>query len=91
MSSEKRLVINMSDKTIEIKNSKQVTKTITVDYLARVEGRGALNICISPTGKIQDLQFRIPEPPRFFESFLIQHFVLHYLMLLHSFSSFFEL
>jgi len=45
--------------------------TIDVDYLARVEGRGALNISISKDGKVEDLQFRIYEPPRFFESFLI--------------------
>lgn len=45
--------------------------TIDVNYLARVEGRGALNISISKDGKVEDLQFRIYEPPRFFESFLI--------------------
>jgi len=45
--------------------------TINVNYLARVEGRGALNISISKDGRVEDLQFRIYEPPRFFESFLI--------------------
>lgn len=54
-----------------IKESAQKTKTIEVNYIARVEGRGALNINISKEGKIQDLRFRIHEPPRFFEAFLI--------------------
>jgi len=44
---------------------------IDVNYLARVEGRGALNIRIAKDGKVKDLKFRIYEPPRFFESFLI--------------------
>jgi len=44
---------------------------IDVNYLARVEGRGALNVRIAKDGKIKDLKFRIYEPPRFFESFLI--------------------
>jgi len=48
-----------------------VEKTIAVNYLARVEGRGALNFKIEKDGKIENLQFRIYEPPRFFESFLI--------------------
>jgi len=46
-------------------------KTIDVDYIARVEGQGALNINIAKDGKIQNLQFKIFEPPRFFESFLV--------------------
>ena len=46
-------------------------KTIEVDYIARVEGRGAIDIGISKDGEIKDLKFRIYEPPRFFESFLI--------------------
>jgi len=54
-----------------LKESTQKTKTIQVNYIARVEGRGALNISISKEGKIQDLRFRIYEPPRFFEAFLI--------------------
>jgi len=44
---------------------------IDVNYLARVEGRGALNVRIAKDGKVKDLKFRIYEPPRFFESFLI--------------------
>jgi coenzyme F420-reducing hydrogenase alpha subunit len=46
-------------------------KIINVDYIARVEGQGAINIEINKNGKINSLQFKIFEPPRFFESFLI--------------------
>jgi sulfhydrogenase subunit alpha len=46
-------------------------KTIKVDYIARVEGQGAINIYINKDKKIENLQFKIFEPPRFFESFLI--------------------
>ena len=46
-------------------------KTINVDYIARVEGQGAINIDITKDGKIENLQFKIFEPPRFFESFLV--------------------
>lgn len=45
------------------------TKTIKVDYLARVEGEGALDLAISD-GKVASAQLRIFEPPRFFEAFL---------------------
>jgi coenzyme F420-reducing hydrogenase alpha subunit len=45
------------------------TKTIKVDYLARVEGEGALFVKIKD-GHLQDVQLRIFEPPRFFEAFL---------------------
>lgn len=44
-------------------------KTIKVDYLARVEGEGALNIKIE-NGKVIETQLKIIEPPRFFEAFL---------------------
>ncbi len=46
-------------------------RTIHVDYIARVEGQGAINIDITKDGKVKHLQFKIFEPPRFFESFLI--------------------
>ncbi len=42
---------------------------INVDYLARVEGEGALRIQVSE-GEITDVQLNIFEPPRFFEAFL---------------------
>ena len=46
-------------------------KTIKVDYIARVEGQGAINVNIDKNGKIEQLQFKIFEPPRFFESLLV--------------------
>lgn len=48
---------------------KTQTKTIKVDYLARVEGEGGLHIKIKDD-KVVDVQLRIFEPPRFFEAFL---------------------
>jgi coenzyme F420-reducing hydrogenase alpha subunit len=45
------------------------TKTIRVDYLARVEGEGALDLQIS-NGAVTSAHLRIFEPPRFFEAFL---------------------
>lgn len=45
------------------------TKQIKVDYMARVEGEGALDIVVED-GRITHLQLRIFEPPRFFEAFL---------------------
>jgi sulfhydrogenase subunit alpha len=45
------------------------TKTIKVDYLARVEGEGALDLYISD-GQVKTANLRIFEPPRFFEAFL---------------------
>jgi len=45
------------------------TRTIEVDYLARVEGEGALYLDISG-GRVKDVAFKIFEPPRFFEGFL---------------------
>jgi sulfhydrogenase subunit alpha len=45
------------------------TKTIKVDYLARVEGEGALQIKVRD-GVLKDVKFKIFEPPRFFEAFL---------------------
>lgn len=45
------------------------TKTIKVDYLARVEGEGALKIVIRD-GAVQSAELGIFEPPRFFEAFM---------------------
>jgi coenzyme F420-reducing hydrogenase alpha subunit len=45
------------------------TRTIKVDYLARVEGEGGLTIRVRD-GKVLGVQLRIFEPPRFFEAFL---------------------
>ncbi len=45
------------------------SRTIKVDYLARVEGEGALTVKIKGQ-EVTDVKFRIFEPPRFFEAFL---------------------
>ena len=45
------------------------SKTIKVDYLARVEGEGGLLVKVSGK-KVTDVKFNIFEPPRFFEAFL---------------------
>jgi coenzyme F420-reducing hydrogenase alpha subunit len=45
------------------------TRTIKVDALARVEGEGALYVRIK-NDVIEDVKFRIFEPPRFFEALL---------------------
>jgi len=45
------------------------TRTIKVDYLARVEGEGALHLQVRE-GAVEDVQLKIFEPPRFFEAFL---------------------
>ncbi len=44
-------------------------KTIKVDYLARVEGEGALHVSINGS-RVEDVRLEIFEPPRFFEAFL---------------------
>jgi sulfhydrogenase subunit alpha len=44
-------------------------KTITVDYLARVEGEGGVKITFEDR-KVRNVELRIFEPPRFFEAFL---------------------
>ena len=44
-------------------------KTIKVDYLARVEGEGALYIRYDDAG-VHEVNLKIFEPPRFFEAFL---------------------
>ena len=45
------------------------TRTIKVDYLARVEGEGALYIKVKDR-QVVDVQLKIFEPPRFFEAML---------------------
>jgi len=44
-------------------------KTITVDYLARVEGEAALKVVVRD-GEVRSAEFNIFEPPRFFEALL---------------------
>lgn len=43
---------------------------VKVDYLARVEGEGGIEINVTD-GKIEDIKVRIFEPPRFFQGFLV--------------------
>lgn len=45
------------------------SRTIKVDYLARVEGEGAMYIKIKDN-KVKDVKLNIFEPPRFFEALL---------------------
>ena len=45
------------------------TKTIKTDFLARVEGEGAMLVKVAD-GAVTDVQLKIYEPPRFFEAFL---------------------
>ncbi len=45
------------------------TKTIKTDYLARVEGEGAMLVRIE-NGRVEEVKLNIYEPPRFFEAFL---------------------
>jgi sulfhydrogenase subunit alpha len=44
-------------------------RTIKTDYLARVEGEGAMSVRIVD-GKVDEVELRIFEPPRFFEALL---------------------
>lgn len=44
-------------------------RTIDVDYLARVEGEGAIHVKVKGN-KVTDVKLKIFEPPRFFEAFL---------------------
>jgi sulfhydrogenase subunit alpha len=45
------------------------SRRLKVDYLARVEGEGAMEVKIKDN-QVKDVQFKIFEPPRFFEAFL---------------------
>ena len=45
------------------------TRTIKVDYLARVEGEGAMHLRVKD-GRVDDVRLKIFEPPRFFEAFM---------------------
>ena len=44
-------------------------RTIRTDYLARVEGEGAMHVTIED-GRVGEVRLDIYEPPRFFEAFL---------------------
>jgi sulfhydrogenase subunit alpha len=45
------------------------SRTVKVDYLARVEGEGGLTVKVKDNA-VTDVKLRIFEPPRFFEAFL---------------------
>ncbi len=45
------------------------TRTIRTDYLARVEGEGAMHVKLDGD-EVAELELKIYEPPRFFEAFL---------------------
>ncbi len=45
-------------------------RTLQVDYLARVEGEGALKVRIDGD-RVEEVELRIFEPPRFFEALLV--------------------
>lgn len=62
----------MAEKSKKVlsKNGKATgTRTIKVDELSRVEGEGALFVRVQD-GDVQEIKFRIFEPPRFFEALL---------------------
>jgi len=44
-------------------------RTIRTDYLARVEGEGAMTVLLE-NGRVEHVELRIFEPPRFFEALL---------------------
>jgi coenzyme F420-reducing hydrogenase alpha subunit len=48
---------------------KEKSRTLKIDYLARVEGETGLLVKLKG-GRVEDVQLRIFEPPRFFEAFL---------------------
>jgi sulfhydrogenase subunit alpha len=50
-------------------SSPKRTRTIRTDYLARVEGEGAMYVKLEGD-EVRDVKLRIYEPPRFFEAFL---------------------
>lgn len=56
-------------KSKEFNSRSKRTRTINVNYLARVEGEGGLQIRIKDD-VVKDVKLRIFEPPRFFEAFL---------------------
>lgn len=61
----------MVEKKIKLKAGMrpEASRTIQVDYLARVEGEGALYVKTRGT-KIETVEFKIFEPPRYFEALL---------------------
>lgn len=60
---------NRSDAKAPHMSRSDKTRTIKVDYLARVEGEGGMLVRIK-AGKLAEVKLNIFEPPRFFEAFL---------------------
>lgn len=46
-------------------------RRIFVDYIARTEGDGAIDIIIGPNGELKKARWEVWEPPRFFEAFMV--------------------
>jgi len=46
-------------------------RSVNVDYIARVEGQGAIDILVSGEGELRDVKVRAYEPPRFFEALMV--------------------
>lgn len=59
----------MSNATVNPARNSSGGRVIKVDALARVEGEGALYVRVKGT-EVQEVKFRIFEPPRFFEALL---------------------
>ncbi|MCX6641654.1 MAG: Ni/Fe hydrogenase subunit alpha [bacterium] len=59
----------MKDKTSKKAKTDEISATIKVDALARIEGEAAFTVKIKDS-KVIDAKLRVFEPPRFFEAFL---------------------
>jgi coenzyme F420-reducing hydrogenase alpha subunit len=59
----------LSNEKKEINNSNEKVRNFKVDYLARVEGEGAMYVKIIDN-TVKHVRLQIYEPPRFFEAFL---------------------
>jgi coenzyme F420-reducing hydrogenase alpha subunit len=59
----------MTPKNKPSRSKRVKRRRIKVDYLARVEGEGAMYVKINGA-KVEDVKLKIFEPPRFFEAFM---------------------
>jgi sulfhydrogenase subunit alpha len=64
----KNMTNESSDKEFKVHYGTKA-RTIHVDYLARVEGEGAMTVR-TKNNKVEEVKLTIFEPPRFFEAFL---------------------
>src|SRR5581483_4087270 len=60
---------NHSVRRARVMSTTRGTRTIRTDYLARVEGEGAMYVRLEGN-EVREVKLRIYEPPRFFEAFL---------------------